>query len=255
MKRSPMFGILATAAAALLIPSAAAAADSTRSDDSAAAQQDDADDEEKVDEEGIPDPKERTIGGGTPTEQLPSPRSDDDPRPPAASPQVPTGGVVRQAGIGGQTAYGRSGVLELGGAANFVRATDFTQLSINPSFGWFFMDNFEISAILGLSHLSAQGVDSTFVSGLIEPSIHIPFSDAVFGMLGAGVGLAYVDGPGLGFAFAPRAGLNVLVGRSGVLTPQFFLQYATHEAITTPAGALLAVSLSYGAGIGYTVMW
>jgi len=253
MKRSPMFGILATAATALLIPCAAAAAEPSQSDDTAQADQTDADDDET--DEGIPDPKERTIGSGTPTEALPPPRSDDDPRPPPASPQVPTGGVVRQAGIGGQTAYGRSGALELGGSANFINASDFTQLSLNPSFGWFFMDNFEISAILGLSHLSSQGVDSTFVSGLLEPSIHIPFSDAVFGMLGAGVGLAYVEGPGLGFAFAPRAGVNVLIGRSGILTPQVFLQYATHEAITTPAGALLAVSLSYGAGIGYTVMW
>lgn len=253
MKRSPKFGVLASLAAALLIPSAAAAADPD--DETVLAQQtDDTDDDEKVDE-GIPDPKERTIGRGTPAEELPPPRSDDDPRPPVAAPQVPTGGVVRQAGIGGMTAYGRAGVLELGGSANFVRATDFTQLSLNPSFGWFFMDNFEISAILGLSHLSADEINTTFFSGLIEPSLHIPFSENVFGMLGAGVGLAYVEGPGVGFAFAPRAGLNVLVGRSGVLTPQFFMQYATHEAIQTPTGALLAVSLSYGAGLGYTVMW
>ena len=201
------------------------------------------------------DPEERTIGAGTPSDELPKPRSDNDPQPQPASPQLPTGGIVRQAGVGGVTAYGRSGVLELGGSANFIGADNFTQISLNPSIGWFFMDNIEISAILGFSHLSADDTDATFFTALAEPSLHIPFSETVFGMLGAGVGLSYVNGPGLGFALAPRIGLNVLIGRSGILTPQAFLQYSTHEAIVTPAGSLLAVSTTYGAGLGYTVMW
>ena len=201
------------------------------------------------------DPEEKTIGAGTPSNQLPPSQSDDDPQPKAASPQVPTGGVVRQAGVGGTTAYGRSGVLELGGSANWIGADQFTQISVNPSFGWFFMDNLQISAILGFSHLSTEGLDANFFTALLEPSIHIPFSDYLFGMVGAGAGFSYVEGPGVGFAVAPRVGLNILIGRSGVLTPQFFLQYATHEAIPTPNGSLLAVSTTYGAGLGYTVMW
>ena len=253
MKLSPIIGILAPVAVALFIPRAAAAADSTRPQTGTALDQDQTtDDDEKVDDGS---PREVTIGKGTPSDELPTPRSDDDPHPKAASPRVPVGGVVKQAGVGGQTAYARAGVLELGGSANFVHATDFTQISLNPSFGWFFMDDIEISAIMSLSHLNGSGVDTTWVSGLIEPSIHIPFSDEVFGMLGAGVGIGYLDGPGLGFAFAPRIGLNVLVGRSGMLTPQFFMEYTTTEALVTPAGTLLAVNLSYGAGLGYTVMW
>jgi len=196
-----------------------------------------------------------TIGRGSPSEALPPPRSDNDPYPPAAAPKGPAAGVIHQAGAGGSTAYGRAGVLELGGAAYFASATDFTQLTVNPSIGWFFMDNVQLSAILGLSHLSAGDANTTFVSFLIEPSLHLPFSDTTFGFVGAGIGPSWIDGPGLGLAFAPRIGLNMAVGRSGILTPSVYVQYSTHDAISTPSGAYLAVSTSYGAGIGYTVMW
>src|SRR5437870_1538186 len=82
-------------------------------------------------------------------------------------------------------------------------------------------DDVQLSFILSLSHLSTQGVSSNFVSGLIEPSLHIPFSETVFGMLGAGIGPSWADGPGLGLAFAPRIGIQFLLGRSGILTPSF----------------------------------
>lgn len=224
---------------------------------------DDNDDEEEYSENtgkkldiADPDPnKSYRVGAGEDPDALPPARSDHDPQPQVASPSVPSGGVIEQAGTGGQTAYGRVGVLELGGSASFTKANDFTQIALNPSIGWFFMDNIEISAILGLSHLNAQGVDTTFVNFLLEPSLHIPFSNTVFGLIGAGVGPSYSEDTGMGLAFAPRLGLQVLVGRSGILTPSIFASYSTHEAILTQQGALLAVSLTYGAGIGYTVMW
>jgi len=254
MKLSTMFSLFSVLALTASAPGYARAEDETATtnyDDPATTADTDADETTTA----LPDPKNRRIGAGVPSESLPPPQSDDDPQPQPASPVVPTGGVVKQAGVGGNVAYGRSGVLELGGSANFTSATDFTQISLNPSIGWFFMDNVEISAILGLSHLSSQGVDATFLNALLEPSLHIPFTDTFFGMLGVGAGLSYVEGPGLGFAIAPRIGANILIGRSGILTPQFFAQYATHEALVTPAGTLLAVSFSYGAGLGYTVMW
>src|SRR5437868_1976460 len=103
------------------------------------------------------------------------------------------GGIVKEAGVGGDVMYGHEGVLELGGSANFIGASDFTQLSINPSLGYFFMNNVEISGILGLSHLHAGGASATFVNALIEPSLHIPFAENVFGMVGVGAGLGYVN--------------------------------------------------------------
>jgi len=178
-----------------------------------------------------------------------------DPQPTPAGLEKPKAGIVNQAGVGGDVAYGRAGVLELGGSMSFTGASDFTNLSLSPSLGWFFTDNLELSAIMRLSHISAKGVEANFFSAVAEPSLHIPLNDTVFVFGGLGAGLSWVEGPGLGFALAPRIGLNVMIGRSGILTPQLLLQYATHEAIATPEGALLAVSVSYGAGVGYTVMW
>ena len=249
MKLSPTVGLFAVLAVSVLSPGI------VRADDQTTQNEEETKTDDTAKDELLPDPEPKKIGAGQAAETLPPPQSDDDPQPTPASPVLPTGGVVKQAGVGGEVAYARAGVLELGGSANFVGANDFTQVSINPSIGWFFMDDVEISAILGLSHLSAQGIDATFFNALIEPSLHIPFSDSIFGMVGVGAGLSFVDGPGFGFALAPRLGMNVLVGRSGLLTPQIFAQYSTTEALQTPQGTLLAVSFSYGAGLGYTVMW
>ncbi len=192
---------------------------------------------------------------GTDGEALAAPKSDNDPTPSPASPGMPAGGIVSQAGVGGAVAYGRRGVLELGGSAGFTAATDYRQLTFAPSVGWFLADNFEISAILSLVNAKTGGDSQTIVTALLEPSYHVPITDTLFGFLGVGMGVGYVKGPGAGFAVAPRAGINYMVGRSGILSPAAFFQYTTHEATQTPDGAVLAVSSAYGLQIGYTVMW
>lgn len=186
---------------------------------------------------------------------LPPPRSFDEPPPPAPAPTVRASGITEQAGVGGTQAYARAGVLELGGAAGFSHATDFTQLNISPQVGWFFIDNLELSAIVGFHYINTGGTDSTFATGLVEPSYHLPFTDTVFGFLGVGAGLSYSKGPGAGFAVAPRLGANILVGRSGILTPALQLIYTTSDAVQTAQGTLLGVSTSYGINVGFTVMW
>jgi len=196
-----------------------------------------------------------TVGEGKKSENLPEPKSDNDPQPQVPAPSLPTSGIIKQAGVGGAVSYGRRGVLELGGSAGLTAATDFTQVSVAPSLGWFLMDNLEISAIMGLNYAKTGGSSRTLFTGLVEPSFHIPFNKTVFGFVGLGAGIGYVEGPGAGFALAPRLGANFLVGRSGVLTPAAFLQYTTHEATQTPQGTLLAVSTSVGMQVGYTVMW
>lgn len=202
------------------------------------------------------DPTDQGASGPTAEGNLPTPRSDDDPIPVASTPALPTAGIVRQAGVGGAVAYGRRGVLELGGSAGFTAATDYRQLSVAPSVGWFLTDNFELSAILSIVNAKTEGADSTtLVTALLEPSYHVPITNTLFGFLGVGMGIGYVKGPGTGFAVAPRAGINYLVGRSGILTPAAFFQYTTHEATQTPDGAVLAVSSAYGLQLGYTVMW
>jgi len=186
---------------------------------------------------------------------LPKAQSDDDVQPEVASPIVPGSGLVEQAGVGGVVGYGRVGVLELGGSAGFASGGGMSSFDVAPSIGWFAADNLELSAILDISHVRTDNESGTIATILAEPSYHLPFNRTTFGFIGIGVGGAYVKGPGLAFAMAPRLGANFLVGRSGILTPSISWQYNTHETMDTNMGTLLQVSSAVRANVGYTVMW
>jgi hypothetical protein len=209
-----------------------------------------------------PDPNERvTVGEGAPSEALPPPRSDHDPRPPVPAPTVPRTGVTEQAGVGGTQAYGRAGVLELGGSGGFAAASNYSRFELSPSIGLFLVDNLELSLLTGFNYFSvgatedAPKASATEFKALVEPSFHLPFSEVAFGFLGLGAGVNYVTGGDAGFALQPRLGANFLIGRSGVLTPALTVNYSTVDAIRTEVGTVLAVRTSYGMNIGYTVMW
>lgn len=188
-------------------------------------------------------------------EGLPKPQSDHDPRPPVARAEGTDAGVTSQAGIGGTQAYGRPGVMELGGSFGLNAASDYRALSLTPSIGWFFVDNVEVSALLSVNSIKTGGETTTLLSALIEPSLHLPLNNALFLFGGVGFGMQHAEGPGTGFAVAPRIGLNMMVGRSGVFTPALNFNYSTTDAVQTSQGTLLAVSMSYGLNAGYTVMW
>jgi len=198
----------------------------------------------------------------SPPSTLPPPVSTKDPAPPVASPDMtlPPGGVVEQAGVGSPVGYGRPGVLELGGSAGLMIAPDFRNVNVSPSIGWFIADNLELSAILGVSNVKANTEEATVWSAVAEPSYHLPFNRTTFAFLGVGVGAAYVSQLGTGLAVAPRIGANLLVGRSGVLTPSLSYEYTTHSVDTMSVGdmkdvTLLSVSSALRINVGYTAMW
>jgi hypothetical protein len=191
-----------------------------------------------------------------PARELPPAESSHDPLPPAPSPVTgKTVKLVQQAGVGGPVAYARGGVLELGGAVSWSKVSDDNVLTVSPIFGWFVTDNVEISAIAQVSHSSDNNTSNTFFTGLIEPSLHVPVSNQAFVFGGMGVGAAYHKGSGTGVAIAPRVGVNVLVGRSGILTPSVTLNWSSNAAVQTERGTALAVNTTYGANIAYSVMW
>lgn len=214
-----------------------------------------ADDENDQRQDGAAATEDSTKNAPANDGDLPKPQSDNDPLPEVAAPAMPPGGLVKQAGVGGLVGYGRAGVLELGGSAGLTAASDLTQVNVAPSIGWFAADNLELTGILDFAYAKAGDSTGTIVTGLIEPSYHLPFNRSTFGFLGVGLGASYVDGPGAGFAVAPRLGANVMVGRSGVLTPSLSWQYTTHDTMDTGQGALLVVSSAVRANVGYTVMW
>jgi hypothetical protein len=186
---------------------------------------------------------------------LPAPQSDTDPQPEVPTPASPTSGLVEQAGVGGVMGYGRVGVLELGGSAGFAAGGGMSAVNVAPTIGWFAADNLELSAIMDISHVDTGDDSGTIATVLAEPSYHLPFNKTTFGFIGVGMGGAYVKGPGLAFAMAPRLGANFLVGRSGILTPALSWQYNTHDSMETNQGVLLQVSSAVRANLGYTVMW
>lgn len=189
--------------------------------------------------------------------ELPPAVSTNDPVPPAPSPVVGKSlRLVRQAGIGGQTAYARAGVLELGGALSFQSASDNIQLSVTPQIGHFITDNLELSLLGTVTYSELNKVHRTNVTVVVEPSVHLPIVDQLFVFAGAGVGVAYHQGLGTGVAVAPRVGFNMMVGRSGILTPAFNMNWSSNSVIETTNGTrLVAVHTTLGASLGYSVMW
>jgi hypothetical protein len=214
----------------------------------------------------LPPPPANTDGGtGTPgklapptkaDEPLPAARSDHDVQPPVSSPGLPPGGIVSQAGVGGDVAYGRAGVLELGGSAGFTFASDYRNINVSPTVGWFVANNLELSAILSISNIKAGGDSSTLWSLIAEPSYHLPINRSMFGFAGLGIGASHVSGRGTGFAVAPRAGMNFMVGRSGILTPSLSYQYTTSGSDSSDDNTtMVTLTSAVQFNLGYTAMW
>ena len=188
--------------------------------------------------------------------QLPPPLWPVNPEPDPAPAPASAPSVVQQAGIGSDVGYGRKGVLELGGSAGMMLSSQFRNINVAPSIGWFVADNFELSAIVAVSNIKAGGVSATTWSALLEPSYHLPFNRTMFGFLGMGVGGAYESHLGAGVAVAPRIGANFLVGRSGVLTPSLQYQYITHGKMDTSDDVTtVALTNAMSVNVGYTAMW
>ena len=255
MRSKPMLGILLS----LLIAPAAAFAQSGQPDPNAGGDNNPNTDtsnapnrdSDPADEELSSEDAGNDVGG-----PLPASKSDNDVKPPVASPGTPAGMVVRQAGIGGQVGYGRAGVLELGGSAGLTVSPSFSAVTLAPEIGWFVADNLELSGRMAFTHVKTDMDSGTLSTILVEPSYHLPFSRSAFAFLGMGMGAAYVKGPGFGFAVAPRIGANLMIGRSGVITPSLSYEYTTHDTTMVGQNAtLLVVSSALMANVGYTVMW
>lgn len=206
------------------------------------------------------------VGRPRPAAELPPARSSQDPVPTASSPLIGRRlRVVRQAGVGGPTAYARVGVLELGGAVNFTHAGHNTLLSVSPSVGWFLFDNFELSLLtqvsysrqrtLATSETASKVVEGTYVAALLEPSVHLPLNNQLFILGGVGVGIGYRNHSGVGLAVAPRIGFNILVGRSGILTPSATLTWSSNRVEKIDGETAVAVATAWSANLGYSVMF
>jgi hypothetical protein len=147
-------------------------------------------------------------------------------------------------------------VLELGGSGSLSHDTNFTQIGLSPSFGWFFINYVALSFLPELDYAKTGTAAATArYRVLVEPSFHSQLEGQLFAVFGAGVGLAYEKTLGAGLALAPRAGLKIVVGGSGVLTMVFEYVYASNAEKASADGSDAQHSATYGVRGGYSIAW
>ena len=160
------------------------------------------------------------------------------PKPPQAlsakgSPEVAVG-----AGEGSPLAYGKRSVVELGGTLALTHNSDTTTFSLLPSIGYFVADGVELSLLPEFRIQSIDDETDYSIGGALEPSYHLAINRQFYAFAGLGIGLRYADDPGLDLFFRPELGLDIMIGRSGILKPALFLDVGVSEGAS--AGGLEA---------------
>lgn len=157
--------------------------------------------------------------------------------------------VETSAGMGSGVTYADKGVVELGGTAGFDLRDELFTLRIAPSVGYFLVDRFELTllpiiTVVNVSENAGPSETTVAVSVVLEPSYHLPFSDSFYGFAGLGLGVTFEEGPGADFLLRPVLGVDILIGRSGILKPYGFLDVGLGNGAV--GGGFMA---------GYTVMF
>jgi hypothetical protein len=196
-------------------------------------------------------------GGPPKVNQTDQAGAGDTPTPPGGPPpdiRVPEEvDVAKNAGVGSDLAYASKTVVEMGGVLALRHQSETTLFRFSPSIGYFIVDNIEltlfpeiiITRIGADDGAAAEGAQTDWsIGAVLEPSYHLPLSDRLFAFAGFGIGLNYAEDPGVDLLFRPRLGLDILVGRSGILKPAAFMDVGVNDGLS--AGGFEA---------GFTVMW
>jgi hypothetical protein len=191
--------------------------------------------------------------------------TDPDVKPEAPTVELPNPAEDARtyAGVGSKIAYSEVGTAEAGGSLSFSTSSGATTFSADPTIGYFLFDNVELSGTVGLRHLNVEGERSNQISFLAEPSLHIPINDGLFWFAGTGLGAAVLDTSDttadMGFAFAPRTGIQILMGRSGLLNlgGRYSMVFSDVDARVAPeqGEAVVAFVNTLDIQAGYTVMF
>jgi hypothetical protein len=191
--------------------------------------------------------------------------TDPDVKPEAPTPEIPNPAedLRTYAGVGSGIAYAERGVAEIGGSGSIALSQDLFNVSLDPSIGYFLWDNVELSGQVGVRHITLGDESSNQFSLMAEPSLHFPITDGLFWAGGIGAGVAFLDTSNtdldMGFAFAPRTGVQLLLGRSGLLNVggRYSMVFSDVDAnIDAFDGAtVLAFQNTFDIQAGYTVMF
>lgn len=150
--------------------------------------------------------------------------------------------------------YGKAGQMEVGGSLSGSWTSSTFTLGLSPSVGYFLRDHVELSVIGSVDYENVTGddgerADAIAGSVVLEPSYHLTLSKTVAAFGGLGVGFAYSQSAPA-FDLAPRVGLNLDVGSSGVLSPEVSVPILFGDQGGDGAG--VSAELIFGAGFTTT---
>ena len=163
--------------------------------------------------------------------------------------------VVEQAGVGGPVAYAEAGVLEVGGAGGLLIADDVVVARLAPFMGLFVFDGLQLTLINEIFVSGGRGTDvrvSVFALG--EPSLHVRLNDRTLVMFGVAAGLLF-NGDDFGVAIRPRVGVDVLIGRSGLLRPAFVMTWGSKDLVELGGALLEDERLTFGLELAYSALF
>lgn len=152
--------------------------------------------------------------------------------------------------------YARAGNLEVGASAGGMVANDLRVMNAAASLGWFVSDAVSLSCIVGAASIGASDRERMVITALVEPAVTPELADGVHGLVGFGMGAAYVGTLGAGAAIAPRLGLKLRAGDAGIVTPSVSFEHVFNNLDDEAMNPALDAALdSVRVSVGYSMFW
>ncbi len=200
-------------------------------------------------------------------EEKPAPSDDDvdvetatpDPAPPVPTvlehaPRESRVTVVEQAGVGGPLSYASATVLEVGGSGSLSVSGGHLYLRMAPFVAWFVLDGLSLSYMHEI-YVSKQDAHYRVATApMLGATVHFRVTDRLLVATGPECGAMY-NGDRWGVLGRLKLGLDILVGRSGILHPSVYGSWSSDDTID-PGGSLVAGEhWSLGFDIAYAAMF
>jgi hypothetical protein len=162
--------------------------------------------------------------------------------------------VVEQAGVGGPLAYGSATVLEVGGAGSLSVAGRHMYMRLAPFVAWFVLDGVSLQYMHEI-YINKDGSHYRVATApMLGASVHFRVNDRLLVATGPEWGPLY-NGDAWGVLGRIKLGLDILVGRSGVLHPNIYGSWSSDDTIDPGGNLVLGEHFSAGFDIAYGAMF
>jgi hypothetical protein len=162
--------------------------------------------------------------------------------------------VVEQAGVGGPLSYGTATVLEVGGAGSMSFAGKHLYLRMVPFVAWFVLDGLQLSYLHEIYVTKQNSRYRVATAPMLGASAHFRLTDRLLIATGPECGALY-NGDEWGVLARIKLGLDILVGRSGVLHPSIYGAWASVDTIDAGGTTVFGQHVSLGFDIAYAAMF